>query len=247
VVPSVVGLSDLARRYSRDQGYPFQEMATELLVQISKRWSNYLPHPADGKVKNPTWLVCAVIDPYNAPFLQKADLLESSLTELRRWVLRDSQTMEPDSPDDESLPTDENLVPAWMDSTNAPPSATTNSTATNAPPSTFPAASDQTQQLLVHIRRFCDIVREGGPTLKNPDYKFRGLKWWLASAPNLSRLQPSALRLLTLGATSSDCESVFSTAAWHLSGNKRSANGQNLDARVFLSFNWNAIAAEMQQ
>ncbi len=57
---------------------------------------------------------------------------------------------------------------------------------------------------------------------------------------SLPLLRPLASRALTLGATSSDCESLF---AWLLGGKKFHSNGETLESRTFLAFNWDVLSS----
>jgi hypothetical protein len=60
---------------------------------------------------------------------------------------------------------------------------------------------------------------------------------------SLPLLRPLASRALTLGATSSVCESMFSRCAWLLGGKKFHSNGETLESRTFLAFNWDVLSS----
>jgi hypothetical protein len=246
VIPSVLSLRKMADAYASNADYPFRLMAEELSSQITHRWRAYLPNPLDAKIENPCWLVCAVLDPFNSTFLEQAQLLEPALAELRRWAMREAAEIWPDLATgadpgaEETLPPqtqtqNENFVPPWMK---------TKATAKATGPKPVNARFSHTE-LLAHVRHYCDLAREGDPATPSDDFRLRALHWWLSAPTRVKLLEPVAMRALTLGARSSAWERAFSCAAWHLSGNKRSANAENLNARCFLSFNWSMLAGVM--
>jgi hypothetical protein len=237
VIPTIVSLRDLASSYSTNCRYPFQEFAKELLNQILTRWANYLPSGVSESVRNPVWLVAGLFDPYNAAYYQKAGLMDAALPELKRWMLREEKQMrQPDNTEVEELDlesSEEHLSLPWMSESPLP-----------SPTATLVPAARAPSPVYLQLQQYLDFLRNGGPLPYSPAFKTRALTWWL-SHPKLALLRPLAIRALTLGATSADCESAFSKAAFLLGGNKRRSNSDTLDSRCFLSFNWKALADAM--